>query len=89
MASPLGLHWLVGGPEAEGTAALLIHGFASRGYEWVEAAHAPLAPNRAFYRWDWLQCPASAAVELTAQMNSAQSRMTKVPSLVRSNQSET
>lgn len=81
MEAPLGLSWLAGAGDAPGEAAILVHGFASRGYEWVEAAHAPLAPNRAFYRWRWLQCPASAAqalqksLEALAQQSPKRSRL--------------
>ena len=44
---------------------VLVHGYGSRGYEWVYAAHR-LAHHGAvyFYRWNWDQCPQEAGAAL-------------------------
>lgn len=44
---------------------LMIHGYDSRGYEWIYPAHklAERAPTY-LYRWDWKRCPAEGASQL-------------------------
>ena len=47
-------------------AVVAVHGFASRGYEWVYPLQVLDSPRDSiyFYRWDWEQCPETAAQEL-------------------------
>ena len=79
MSTPLGIHWIgthlpsqemmtddsksEGGGES--TASILVHGYRSRGYEWIEALQERGAVEpTAFYRWDTAQCPKSASEAL-------------------------
>lgn len=44
---------------------ILVHGYASRGYEWVYAARQLAERGEVyFYRWDWTQCPDEAGAQL-------------------------
>ncbi|MEZ4381349.1 MAG: alpha/beta hydrolase [Nannocystaceae bacterium] len=69
MAAPHGLTRLDAGG-ALGTAIVAVHGFDSRGKEWVEPL-LTLADNGAaiyFFRWNDKQCPAGGADDLEAAL---------------------
>ena len=72
MALPLGLHRLDGNA-SHGGATVAVHGWRSRGYEWVypllTLADAEASPASVwFFRWDWSTCPEAAAGELVAAL---------------------
>lgn len=65
MALPDGLHALE--PANDATELLVgVHGFGSRGYEWVYPLQALDTPSIGiqFYRWDYDACPQQAAEQL-------------------------
>ncbi len=67
MALPIGLHELEP-PADEGTLLVGVHGYASRGYEWVYPLKRLDRDDVAvyFYRWDFTTCPDVAARALAA-----------------------
>ena len=72
MALPLGLHRLDGNASHDG-ATVAVHGWRSRGYEWVypllTLADAEDGPASVwFFRWDWSTCPEAAAAELVTAL---------------------
>ena len=64
---PMGLHRLDRNP-APSRAVVMVHGWGSRGLEWVYPIVRLSDPDVAtyFYRWDWNGCPAPAAETLAA-----------------------
>lgn len=68
--------WLMSRPEgvrtldARSTPAITVavHGFGSRGKEWVGPLARLDAPGTRFYRWDWMTCPDDAVAGLAAAL---------------------
>ena len=62
MNIPLGVHRLTPGSLESPRAILAVHGYASRGIEWVGSLHqfAESGAHVYWLRWDWNQCPESA-----------------------------
>ena len=52
------------------TVFIAVHGYRSRGYEWVHALKKMTASKNKtyFYRWDWNQCPKEAGSILYANI---------------------
>ena len=47
------------------TINLIVHGYGSRGYEWIYAAHELVQTGHTYvYRWDWTLCPKEAGAQL-------------------------
>ena len=64
MALPYGLHQL-SPPKKRGPLIILVHGFKSRGYEWVYAAKQLYTRGEVYlYRWNWALCPQEGALGL-------------------------
>ena len=65
-----GLHSLDSSSEQIDTVFVAVHGFGSRGFEWVYALRKMTASNNKtyFYRWDWSQCPNQASSTLYKQL---------------------
>lgn len=60
------------GPDTPASTAIVtVHGGGSEGYEWVYPLHEYVDHEAAtyFYRWDWSECPAVAASELTGSLS--------------------
>ncbi len=55
----------------DSTIVVAVHGYASRGYEWVYPLHRLVAAYGTvyFYRYDWELCPAEAAKQLAVRLN--------------------
>lgn len=72
MALPLGLHRLDGNDTLPPDATIAVHGWRSRGYEWVYPLRTLAAANSAastwFFRWDFSTCPEVGAAELVAAL---------------------
>jgi hypothetical protein len=50
--------------------SLLVHGYKSRGYEWVYAAtHLARRGPVYLFRWDWELCPKAGAAQLSAALS--------------------
>ena len=59
---------------------LLVHGFGSRGYEWIYAIKQFASVSDVFFlRWDWSQCPQQGAQILSQYINTLQERYPKAP----------
>lgn len=83
MRLKMGLH-LISAPAETNTSArpriVLVHGYGSRGYEWIYPAHKLSARGEVyFYRWDWGQCPDSAGAELLTTLERFAEREPKRP----------
>ena len=65
-----GLHSLSSDKIHIDTVFIAVHGFKSRGYEWVYALRKMAASKNKtyFYRWDWSQCPNEASSTLYQQL---------------------
>ena len=61
-----GLHPIGLSEDKIDTVFIAVHGYQSRGYEWVYALKKMAASNNKtyFYRWDWNQCPDIASSNL-------------------------
>ena len=69
MKLPLGLHLLKTSaktsPPLGSPLFILVHGYESRGYEWIYALHKLSEIGSVFfYRWDWTHCPQKAVQDL-------------------------
>lgn len=71
MQQPSGWTEITGNDTQYDTLWIVIHGYGSRGYEWVDAITAFSATGKGvfFYRYDWSQCPAVIVPELASQVN--------------------
>lgn len=69
---PHGLHRLDRNPTVT-RAVIMVHGWGSRGLEWVYPAVRLSDDDAAtyFFRWDWNGCPAPAASRLAAELQAA------------------
>ena len=90
MNLPLGLHRIGSPPfasspslELKSTSSpkkpylILIHGYKSRGYEWIYALHTlSQIGSIFFYRWDWTQCPQPATDTLLKALTSFKQPLT-------------
>ena len=61
-----GLHPIVSSKDKIDTVFIAVHGYRSRGYEWVYALKKMTASKNKtyFYRWDWSKCPDVASSAL-------------------------
>ena len=61
-----GLHPIVSSKDKIDTVFIAVHGYRSRGYEWVYALKKMKASKNKtyFYRWDWSKCPDVASSAL-------------------------
>ena len=61
-----GLHPIVSSKDKIDTVFIAVHGYRSRGYEWVYALKKITASKNKtyFYRWDWSKCPDVASSAL-------------------------
>ena len=71
MALAHGMHRLHAKTKANDTAIIAVHGYGSRGYEWVYPLHQFAKANARvfFYRWDWQVCPDIGAQTLSSHLN--------------------
>ena len=75
MALPYGIHQL-SPANKRGPLVILVHGYKSRGYEWVYAAKQLYARGEVyFYRWNWDQCPQEGAAGLHQALTDLRQRM--------------
>jgi len=67
MSVPNGLTRLDAPPNLSRHAVVAVHGYGSRGYEWVDALKVMGASGAQvyFFRWDWRRCPRPAAQALS------------------------
>lgn len=72
MDRPEGLNPLDGAEAA--TPLVAVHGYGSKGTEWVGPLAALRAPASTWYRWDWLTCPDAGAAKLTAAIDAVAAR---------------
>jgi len=63
---PLGLHRLTPATHQSPKVIMAIHGYDSRGYEWVSSLHqfAESGAHVYWLRWDWNQCPQGGLADL-------------------------
>lgn len=74
MNLPNGLHQL-SPKQPNGPLIILVHGYASKGYEWVYAAKQLYNRGEVyFYRWNWEQCPQEGGVALMKKILRLQKR---------------
>ena len=68
----MGLHRVQAGQSKSDTVFIAVHGYGSRGYEWVYALRkmAKSGFQTFYYRWDWEQCPGSASRKLQSAIDS-------------------
>ena len=74
MELPLGLHRLDrDAAETDATVNIAVHGWNSRGYEWVHLVKSLDGPASSiwFLRWNWDECPGAAAQALNRQLSEA------------------
>ena len=59
---PLGLNEIIYDSSTIDTVIISVHGYDSRGYEWVYPVRSMAESKKQtfYYRWDWTQCPESA-----------------------------
>ena len=71
---PLGTHRLTEPDRPSTRAVLAVHGYGSRGYEWVTALHQFSESGAHVYwlRWDWNQCPESGLTDLQKGISKVQ-----------------
>ena len=70
MLLPEGMNRLDPHAGAPQTIDVVVHGYDSRGYEWVHALKrfGDLGHEVVFYRWDWNVCPKEGALRLREQL---------------------
>mgnify|MGYP000377315262 CR=1 FL=1 len=68
----MGLHGVEYGKAKWDTVFIAVHGYGSRGYEWVYGLRkmAEAGFQTFYYRWDWEQCPGSASRNLQSAIDS-------------------
>ncbi|MCH9684981.1 MAG: alpha/beta fold hydrolase [Deltaproteobacteria bacterium] len=83
MDAPLGLHRLDTTHPDPPRVVIGVHGFESKGYEWVQPLRmlGDAGARVYFFRWDWTQCPGPAADTLIEAMD-AMLRAGPMPSRV-------
>ncbi|MFQ6613021.1 MAG: esterase/lipase family protein [Fidelibacterota bacterium] len=66
IASPSGLNLIQFPDSRSDTVFIAVHGYGSRGYEWVHPLKLMAASGQEtfFYRWDWNDCPREATDRL-------------------------
>ena len=80
---PLGVHRLTS-PTLDSTSAIVaVHGYASRGIEWVSSLHqfAESGSHVYWLRWDWNQCPEAGMGYLSQALEQIQKQNPKLQSL--------
>lgn len=71
-------------PASANKALVGVHGFESRGYEWVYPLIHLHNPQTAvyFYRWDWNQCPQSGANDLAKALGELMAKSPHLTELI-------
>ncbi|MDP6339051.1 MAG: alpha/beta hydrolase [Candidatus Marinimicrobia bacterium] len=78
--SSMGLHGVEYGTAKWDTVFIAVHGYGSRGYEWVYALRkmAESGFKTFYYRWNWTQCPGPASGKLQSAIDSLLSVENKI-----------
>lgn len=78
-----GLHRLTPSHHSSTQAILAVHGFESRGYEWVNALHSFAASGAHVFwlRWQWDQCPENAVKQLEEAVRALEKTLPAIESI--------